>query len=235
MTTTMTDPLDSASLLARCALPQSLTGASTVDTSSDATAAATSAITHCALADMSALARAGIRGREAADFLAALGFEVPSVPNTAMIQGDGSWLVRLSVGEFLQLAPYIAPEAGIADLPLIQQADDALAKGMRVHSLPRRDSHAWFSLSGSSIPALMAKLCGVDLRSEAFPPGSVAQTSVARTNAIIVNVGSSGCPCFHLLFDIASSHYLWGVMLDAMREYSGEKVTAAALLAHHRG
>ncbi|MCO7231533.1 MULTISPECIES: hypothetical protein [unclassified Cobetia] len=231
MTTTITDPLNSASLLARCALPQSLTGASTADSSSDMTAA----LSHCALADMSALGRAGVRGRAAADWLASLGFTVPGTPNAATLQSDDSWLVRLSVGEFLHLAPAISPQAGVAELPLIAQADEALAQGIRVHSLPRRDSHAWFSLSGSTLPALMAKLCGVDLRSESFPPGSVAQTSVARTNAIIVSAGSLACPCFHLLFDIASSHYLWGVMLDAMREYSGEKVTAAALLAHHHG
>ncbi|GED42500.1 sarcosine oxidase [Cobetia marina] len=233
MTTSMTDHLDGATALARCALPASLTGASTTDASSDSVTV--TVLSHCALADMSALGRAGVRGREAADWLASLGFTVPDTPNMARLQTDGSWLVRLSVGEFLQLTPAITPDAGVAELPLIAQADDALARGRRVHSLPRRDSHAWFSLSGSSVPTLMAKLCGVDLRSEAFPPGSVAQTSVARTNAIIVNVGSHQCPCFHLLFDIASSHYLWGVMLDAMREYSGQTVTAAALLAHHHG
>ncbi|MDI5883084.1 hypothetical protein ACFO0O_07925 [Cobetia amphilecti] len=231
MTTTMTNTLGGALPLARCPLPESLVSPMTTATADVSTAA----LSHCALADMTALGRAGVRGRDAADWLAALGFTVPGTPNAATLQSDGSWLVRLSVGEFLHLAPAISPQAGVAELPLIAQADEALAQGMRVHSLPRRDSHAWFSLSGSTLPALMAKLCGVDLRSEAFPPGSVAQTSVARTNAIIVNAGSLACPCFHLLFDIASSHYLWGVMLDAMREYSGEKVTVAALLAHHHG
>ncbi|MHC9038089.1 hypothetical protein ACYTTR_20395, partial [Cobetia marina] len=89
-------------------------------------------LSHCALADMSALGRAGVRGREAADWLASLDFTVPDTPNTARLQTDGSWLVRLSVGEFLQLTPAITPDAGVADLPLIAQADDALARGRRV-------------------------------------------------------------------------------------------------------
>jgi hypothetical protein len=33
----------------------------------------------------------------------------------------------------------------------------------------------------------MAKLCGVDLRSAAFAPGAVAQTSAARINVIVIN------------------------------------------------
>ncbi|WP_199269486.1 sarcosine oxidase [Cobetia sp. L2A1] len=231
MTTTINMPMaDVTKALARCPLPASLTQP---EPSRLTTEQPSNDIGRCILADLSALARAGIRGRDATDFLAALNWQAPMLPNTAVAQQDGSWLVRLSVGEFLQLSPTMSDDQGAGDLPLIEQADIALADGQRVHSLPRRDSHAWFSVKGTTVPALMAKLCGVDLRSEAFPPGSVAQTSVARTNTIVVNVGSLECPCFHLLFDIASSHYMWGVLIDAMQEYQGQKVTATTLLLPH--
>ena len=68
----------------------------------------------------------------------------------------------------------------------------------------------------------------------AFAPGSVAQTSVARVNGIIVNTGTNDTPCFHLLFDRASAHYLWHVLIDAMQEFDGAPAGIKALPASPR-
>jgi len=67
----------------------------------------------------------------------------------------------------------------------------------------------------------MAKLCGVDLRPNAFAPGSVAQTSAARINVIVINLGAHAEPCFQILFDRASLAYFKDAMLDAMTEFGG--------------
>ncbi|MNE40729.1 hypothetical protein D3C80_1347670 [compost metagenome] len=67
----------------------------------------------------------------------------------------------------------------------------------------------------------MAKLCGVDLRAEAFPLGAVAQTSAARINVIVVNVGSDDRPALQLLIDRASLAYFREALLDAMDEFDG--------------
>ena len=67
----------------------------------------------------------------------------------------------------------------------------------------------------------MAKLCGVDLRMQAFPVGAVAQTSAARINVIVVNVGSDELPALQLLFDRASLAYFQKAVLDAMDEFDG--------------
>jgi sarcosine oxidase subunit gamma len=96
--------------------------------------------------------------------------------------------------------------------------------------LPRQDSHAWLLLSGQESAAVMAKLCGVDLRPESFPAGSVAQTSAARINVIIANLPQAELPCLHILCDRASAHYLWGALLDAMEEFAGQPVGLDALL-----
>jgi sarcosine oxidase subunit gamma len=75
----------------------------------------------------------------------------------------------------------------------------------------------------------MAKLCGVDLRAEAFPPGSVAQTSAARVNVIVANLPQGELPGLHILCDRASAHYFWGALLDAMQEFDGHPVGIDAL------
>lgn len=96
--------------------------------------------------------------------------------------------------------------------------------------LPRQDSHAWLLLTGEHVAAVMAKLCGVDLRPEAFPPGAVAQTSAARINVIVINLGEGDLPCFQLLCDRASAHYFWDALLDAMAEFGGQPAGINALL-----
>jgi sarcosine oxidase subunit gamma len=71
----------------------------------------------------------------------------------------------------------------------------------------------------------MAKLCGVDLRDEAFSSGAIAQTVVAGSHAIVVHHQLAGEAVFSVLCDRAEAHYLWSVMRDAMQEFDGEVVS----------
>lgn len=71
--------------------------------------------------------------------------------------------------------------------------------------LPRQDSHAWMMLTGDYVSAIMAKLCGVDLSSEEFKPGQIVQTSVARINAIVLNVSDEICR--NLAFCVIALHH----------------------------
>ena len=47
----------------------------------------------------------------------------------------------------------------------------------------------------------------------------VAQTSVARLNAIILREDLGGSNAFHILADRGSAEYLWDCILDAGEEY----------------
>ncbi|MNQ92516.1 Sarcosine oxidase, gamma subunit family [compost metagenome] len=96
--------------------------------------------------------------------------------------------------------------------------------------LPREDSHGWLQLSGVYIAEVMAKLCGVDLRPQAFAPGAVAQTSAARINVIVINLGSVATPVFQILFDRASLDYFRGALMDAMGEFDGAVLGIDALI-----
>lgn len=173
----------------------------------------------CALTDLTALARVGFRGADSAAYLQQRGYRLPTQPNQAVRQHDGSWVARLSQAEYLLLGSLADDGARVAGVEA-EWVQDA----QRNYLLPRQDSHAWLQLSGVHGSAVMAKLCGVDLHTGAFPVGAVAQTSVARINMIVLNVGSDERPALQLLFDRASLAYVCEAVLDAMGEFGGGMV-----------
>jgi sarcosine oxidase subunit gamma len=176
------------------------------------------------LTDLSPFARTGFKGADTPDWLTRQGLDIPAAPNRAVTQADGSVLARLSAGEFLLLG---RPGDGMG---LVERLDAAWSWGDGAgmcFPLPRQDSHAWFHLRGKAVPEMMAKLCGVDLRRHVFADGAVAQTSVARLNAIVVRQGDD----YHLLADSASAEYLWACVVDAMAEFGGSVAGANHLLA----
>lgn len=178
----------------------------------------------CALTDLSDLSRVGFRGTDSAAWLKARGYRLPAVPNQALRQDDGSLAVRLSQTEYLLLGSLHDMGARIAAEETSWAFDDS-----RNYLLPRHDSHAWVQLSGRHCADVMAKLCGVDLRPQAFGPGAVAQTSAARINVIVINAGSARLPALQILCDRASAEYFRGALLDAMEEFNGGLVGIDAL------
>lgn len=171
-------------------------------------------VTRCALVDLTDLPRVSFRGTQSAEYLQARGFSLPEAPNRAITQTDGSHVARLSQTEYLILGSVLDRGERIADEEARWELDHNAN-----YLLPRQDSHAWLQLSGECISEVMAKLCGVDLRAQAFAPGAVAQTSAARINVIVVNVGGDAQPAFQILFDRASLEYFKGAVLDAMAEF----------------
>ncbi|MEH6575508.1 MAG: sarcosine oxidase subunit gamma family protein [Amphritea sp.] len=175
------------------------------------------------LMDLSVLPRTGFRGLNAAQQLEAIGLPVPAKPNQASVSDNGELVLRLSQKEYWVLAAMTDQGAGVEKLNQrgLPQSD--------CYSLYCQDSHAWFALTGAHLPEIMAKVCGVDLREEAFPIGSIAQTSAARINVIVIHHEVKGVSCFSILCDSAAAEYLWDSLLDAMQEFGGEVIGTAAL------
>lgn len=176
------------------------------------------------VADLCNLPRFGLRGPAVANYLRSLDYLLPKQPNQALRQPSGEWLIRLSQSEYLLLGAFADGGARVATLEAV-----APNLGPGCYSLPRQDSHAWIVLTGVQLPALLSKLCGVDL-GRSFSVGQVVQTSVARTSAILLNAGDGDYPHFHLFCDRASAHYLWHVLLDALGEFAGGAMGVAVLL-----
>ncbi len=182
-------------------------------------------LARCALIDLTNLARVGFRGAESAEYLKERGYALPEAPNRALTQDDGSHVARLSQTEYLLLGSLRDAGRRVAQEERNWEFGEAAN-----YLLPRQDSHAWLLLTGEHVSDVMAKLCGVDLSPEAFPQGSVAQTSAARINVIVINLGLGELPCFQILCDRASVSYFWDAMLDAMAEFGGKPAGIDVLL-----
>ncbi len=177
------------------------------------------------LADLSTLPRIGFKGADTASWLALLITDLPSHPNLAVTLHDGNIVARLSSTEFLILGNLSTSQT----LPTLLQSDWSFNSTSRVYQLPRCDSHSWFALSGSDAASTLAKLCGVDMRPKSFSNGSIAQTSLAHINAIVLRHDLASTPCYYLFTDTSCAEYFWDVLLDSMSEFDGRPVGIRAL------
>lgn len=184
------------------------------------------AIEHCALIDLTHLSRVGFRGQDSANYLKELGFQLPEKANFSIQQENGTLVARLSATEYLILGGLSDFGESVAQL----EAHWSMTE-KQIFLLPRQDSHAWLQLTGIHIAQVMAKFCAVDLNAASFLPGHVVQTSIARINAIIVNVSDEYTPKFNILYDRAAAVYLWDVLVDAIREFDGQVVGVNALIS----
>ncbi|MEB3753326.1 sarcosine oxidase subunit gamma [Acinetobacter sp. MD2(2019)] len=179
----------------------------------------------CRMVDLTNLSRVGFRGQDAAAYLSAHGFELPQQPNQAVQQDDGCWVMRLSLTEYCVLGSLKDFGERVSQLEQAWQMDERAN-----YLLTRQDSHAWILVSSAHIAEIMAKLCAVDLRPEVFPVGQIAQTSVARINAMVTNVSDQQATKFNILCDRAAALYLWEVLQDAIQEFDGKIVGIDGLL-----
>jgi sarcosine oxidase, subunit gamma len=188
-----------------------------------------SALAELALVDLSLRPRTGFKGRGTPEWLGEQGLILPE-PNRAVRQTDGTLAVRLAPREVLLLAPWTGAGGG-----LVERLDAAWPEGReaegppRGYPVPRGDSHFWFLLTGCHVPAMLAKLCGIDFRTHRFAPLQVAQTQAVRLSVIVVR-DDTPLPAWHLLADSASADYVWTCLVDAMQEFGGRQVGSDALL-----
>lgn len=185
----------------------------------------TSAVARLGLADLSLLPRTGFKGRKVLPALTIRGVALEDEPNRAFRQANGGLAAVLAMTEVLVLAPISGDPSQVRALETAWSIDDADG----CYIAPRQDSHFWFALSGERASAMFAKICGVDLRLSRFPDLSVAQTSVARSNCIVIRADLGALPAFHLLGDSAAAGYMWDCMQDAMAEFDGRPVGLAVL------
>jgi sarcosine oxidase subunit gamma len=180
------------------------------------------------LCDLSTLDRTGFKGVGTPQWLASQSFKVPVLANTAEEQSSQSLLIKLSAQEILVLSDLLFLSEDVKRL--YQRAvENHQSYDQQIYNLPRNDSHCWLAVTGINATELFSKLCAVDLRSHKFVQGAVAQTSLAKTNAIIIRHDLNKTPCFYILSDISGAEFLWDCLLDAMSEFHGAPVGLSAL------
>jgi len=172
------------------------------------------------VADLSPLPRTGFKGREAVNWLRAQGLEIGDLNNQVYMENDGVLVARLTDTEVLILnALHIQ-----RNLCISLEKNYSREQPVHCYSVPRFDSSAWLLITGQCASSMFAKLCGVDLRQRKFSNDSIAQTSIARINGIIIRNDLGGTPAFHLIFDSASTDYVWSCLKDAFSEFEGAPI-----------
>ena len=178
-----------------------------------------------AIADLSPLPRLGFKGRGTIPAMQARGIAVEAVANRAFRQADGSLCLVLAPGEVILLSNLAGEGERLAALEAGWRIEDE----ERTYPMPRRDSHAWFAVTGARAPEMFAKICGIDLRPHKFADLAIAQTSVAKLTAIITREDRDGTALFHLLADSASAAYFFECLRDAAAEFDGRLIGISAL------
>ncbi|WP_438465142.1 sarcosine oxidase subunit gamma [Marinomonas sp. PE14-40] len=164
--------------------------------------------------DHTLFSRVGFRGKGVESFLREQGINVPAVPNQSVVTAAGVLVLRLSNTEFWVIDTDKSQHEFIEALELA-------SKGVaNVYRLYCQHSHGCFLVRGENTSNMFAKVCGVDLSEKAFECASIAQTSVARVNAIIAKQLISGEEGYLVLSDIAGTQHLWNAIADASAEFN---------------
>ena len=181
-----------------------------------------------AICDLSTLPRLGFKGPGAPSWLETQKLKLPTLPNTAKCQHTGSLVAKLSDQEVLILSDIFALSNDVVTLSHKAEIDHQ-NYDKQTYILPRGDSHCWLAVTGTQASEMFSKICGIDLRSHKFAHGDIAQTSVAKTNAVVIRNDLGSTPGFYILSDISGVEFLWDCLLDAMQEYGGCPVGVSAL------
>jgi sarcosine oxidase subunit gamma len=176
------------------------------------------AVRRLAIADLSPLPRTGFKGRGTIEAMKKRGVVLEAIANRAFRQPDGGLCLVLAPGEVILLSNLAGNGGKLASMVDSWRIEDE----ERTYPLLRRDSHAWFVVTGSAAPSLFAKLCAVDLSPGKFPDLAIAQTSIAKMSAILTRADIGGTLAYHVLADSAAALYFCSCLTDAASEFGGE-------------
>ena len=177
-----------------------------------------------AILDLSVRPRLGFKGRGTIPAMQKRGIVVENQPNRAFRQADGTLCLVLAASEVFLLGARDGDDSGFAKL----EADWRIEDGERTYPMPRRHSHAWLAIQGEAAPDTLSKLCAIDFRPHRFDDLSIAQTSLAQLNAIVLRADVEDILTYHVLADSASAAYLLDCLKDAAEEFGGHVMDAKA-------
>ncbi|HAU69323.1 MAG TPA: hypothetical protein DCW52_13110 [Gammaproteobacteria bacterium] len=170
--------------------------------------------------DLSCINRIGFKGVQTCTWLEQQGVTLPQTPNSATVLPAGQIMLRLSSTEHWVL------DSVTKDSDLCGQLRDSHNRSdVKSYLLERNHSHACFYIvsepGSTSAAETMSKICAVDLRPHRFANLAMAQTSVARLNAVVVRHDHLGRLAYLILSDMTAAQFMWHSVLDAMQEFDG--------------
>jgi heterotetrameric sarcosine oxidase gamma subunit len=167
------------------------------------------------LADLSALAKTLVRAPAEGAMAGALGVPFARAARDASGalvtgSGPGEWTIIGTVGE------------GAAQRARLEAVAAGLAGGELITVLDLTHGRALLRLTGPAAPALLAKVCAIDLSDHRTPNGTALRTSVARLTTDLVRDDQEAVTAALLHCERSYGQYLFGALLDAGAEFGAE-------------
>jgi len=171
-------------------------------------------IARLGLADLSHRPRFGVKGPQAANWLAAQGIATPAQPNSWLPLDTDSFVARLGLTEFLI-------EGAAAD-PLHANIEPARPG---VYPVPREDAE--IALLGPQVNELLLQTCNVNFRALDLAARPVVLTSMAGVTVTILPGSHHNDPFYHVWCDYTFGAYLWRTLLEISTGLGGGPIGAA--------
>jgi sarcosine oxidase subunit gamma len=166
------------------------------------------------VADVSCLARYGVKGPNATQWLVDRGVAIPTNPNAWTLCEQKTLVLRLGSSEFLI-------EDQLGGSVCSRLASDT-ARVPSVYKVPRAD--AAFIISGNETLNLFSELCSLDLREKSLASKDVIMTQVAGISATVMRQVLSGETVYRVWCDGTYGPYMWEVLTEIATELGGGAV-----------
>ena len=146
-------------------------------------------------------------------------FTAAALPYGRARRAAGRLEIGASPGEWLHLGPP-GPAAAAA---LVAELEAAVAEaGEPVVVIEQTHGRALLRLTGERAPALLAKVCAIDLSDRVTPDLAAFRSSVAKTVTDVVRDDRDARRSYLLHCDRSYGQYLFDCLLDAGREFGIE-------------
>jgi len=165
--------------------------------------------------DVSCFQRFGVKGPQAAAYLASQSLKTPAEINSWIEGAAGTLVLRLGGSEFLIEDQYKAN----ACANLASFSNVAVPGAYKV---ARAD--AAFILSGGEVLNLLSELCSLDLRDSALASDAVVMTQVAGISATLLRQQLNGEQVYRIWCDGTYGPYMWDMLLEIAKELGGGAV-----------
>ena len=172
------------------------------------------------IADLSCLTRFGVKGANAAGWLAQ-SIPMPDRPNTWCPLPEGGMVARLGRSEFL-----------IED-SLHSTVASRLAKACQqlpgsVYPVLRQD--AAIALCGAAVNELLLQTCSFNFRAASLVERPVILTMIVGVAAIVIPDRRNGQPFYRIWCDGTFGVYVWSTLLAIAQELGGGAIGAGLVL-----
>ena len=166
--------------------------------------------------DISKLERFGVKGPQAAKWLANHGVAIPAKANTWVLSGNAI-VMRLGLTEFLIEDQLIQ---GKAEGKICAKLGADVARVGGVYKVPRAD--AAYILAGSGVLNLLSEVCALDLRESALAENDVLMTQVAGISATVLRQSINNETVYRIWCDGTYGQYMQHILDEIAQELTSK-------------